>query len=162
LKTEKETMENVLGKEVIGIRMHYLRFDVPDTWRLLADLGFRYDTTFGYSDMPGFRNGMCHPFKPYDLYVEEEIDILELPLIIMDESLFNMPVANAWAIIKGLIEITRKNKGAITILWHNTTFDEIFFGRWAELYEKILQFLKEKKAWMTNGEQIYRFFSKNV
>ena len=47
LKNEKEMLEKALGKKVIGIRMHYLRFKVPDTWRLLADLGFKYDTTFG-------------------------------------------------------------------------------------------------------------------
>jgi len=160
LKREKEAMENTLGKEVIGIRMHYLRFDVPDSWRLLADLGFKYDTTFGYSDMPGFRNGMSHPFKPYDLRVEEEIDILEIPLIVMDGSLFKMPVDEAWTVIKDLIEITEKNKGVITILWHNTTLDEIFSGRWAKIYEKILQFLKEKEAWMTSGEQIHEYWTK--
>lgn len=162
LKREKETLENALGKEVIGIRMHCLRFDVPDTWRLLADLGFKYDTTFGYPDMPGFRNGMCHPFKPFDLCKEKEVDILEIPLTVMDGSLFKMPLDEAWAIIKGLIEITEKNKGVITILWHNNTFDEIFYGKWAKLYEKILRFLKEKKAWMTSEEEVYNCWIKNT
>ena len=162
LKKEKERLEKALGKKVIGIRMHYLRFDVPGTWRLLADLGFKYDTTFGYPDMPGFRNGMAHPFKPYDLYLEEEIGILEIPLIVWDGSLFKMPIDEAWAVIKGLIEVTEKNKGVITIIWHNNTFDEIFCGRWAKLYEKILQFLKGKKAWMTSGEQIYDYWTKTA
>lgn len=162
LKKEKDLLDTALGKRTIGMRMHYLRFDVPYTWRLLADLGFKYDTTFGYPDMPGFRNGMCHPFKPYDLCVKKEIDILEIPLTIMDGSLFKMPIDEAWAVVKGLIEITEKNKGVITILWHNNTFDEIFSGQWAKLYEKILQLLKERNAWMTSGEQIYKYWSKNI
>ena len=158
LKGEKSRLEKALGKKVIGIRMHYLRFDVPSTWRLLADLGFKYDTTFGYPDMPGFRNGMCHPFRPYDLEMDKEIDILEIPLTIMDGSLFKMGLEEAWSIIKKLIENTEKNMGVITILWHNTTFDEIFWGEWSKLYSKILQLLKEKKAWMTSAEDIYKFW----
>jgi peptidoglycan/xylan/chitin deacetylase (PgdA/CDA1 family) len=161
LKKEKDTLEKALGKNVIGIRMHYLRFSVPDTWRLLADLGFKYDTTFGYSDMPGFRNGMAHPFRPYDMYLEKEINILEIPLVIMDGSLFKMPLEEAWTIIKKLIDVTEKNKGVITILWHNTTFDEIFWNGWTKLYEKILQLLKERNAWMTSGEKIYNYWAKN-
>ena len=160
LKNEKERLEKTLGKEVIGIRMHYLRFDVPYTWRLLSNLGFKYDTTFGYPDMPGFRNGMAHPFRPYDIEMKKEIDILEIPLIIMDVSIFKMPIEEAWVVTKKLIETTEKNFGAITILWHNTTFDEIFWNKWAKFYEKILQFLKEKKAWITSGEEVYNYWVK--
>ena len=97
-RKEKQALESVLGKKVIGIRMHFLRFKVPDTWQMLSELGFKYDTTFGYSDTPGFRNGMCHPFKPYDIDECKEINILEIPLTIMDASLFNMSVDKAWTI----------------------------------------------------------------
>ena len=162
LKKEKDALEKALGKNVIGIRMHYLRFNVPYTWRLLADLGFKYDTTFSYSDMPGFRNGMALPFRPYDMYLNKEIDILEIPLVIMDLSLAKMPIEEAWMIIKELVEVTEKNNGVITILWHNTIFDDIFWGGWAHLYERVLRYLNEKNAWITNGEQIYRYWSKNL
>ena len=80
----------------------------------------------------------------------------------MDNSLFKMPINEAWMVTKDLIEATEKNKGVITILWHNSTFDEIFFGAWARLYEKILQLLKKKKAWITSGEQIYTYWAKNA
>ncbi|MEM2614373.1 MAG: polysaccharide deacetylase family protein [Nitrososphaerota archaeon] len=115
LKEEKNRLERVLGRKVAGVRMHYLRFDVPQTWRLLADLGFKYDTTFGYPDMPGFRNGMCHPFRPYDLEKEKYIDILEIPLTVMDTSLFKKGYEKSWILIKKLVENTEKNRGVITI-----------------------------------------------
>ncbi|TAH65963.1 MAG: hypothetical protein EWM52_05475, partial [Methanosarcina mazei] len=66
LNNEKKSLEKVLGKKVLGFRNHYLRFKTPETWELLADAGFGYDSTFGYSELAGFRNGMCHPFKPYN------------------------------------------------------------------------------------------------
>lgn len=160
LKKEKSRLEKVLGKKVIGIRMHFLRFDVPSTWRLLADLGFKYDATFGYPDMPGFRNGMCHPFRPYDLEMNKEIDILEIPLIVMDGSLFKMGLEEAWEIIKKLINNTERSRGVITILWHNDKFDEIYYNGWSKLYSKILKLLKEKNAWMTSGEEIYKYWTK--
>jgi peptidoglycan/xylan/chitin deacetylase (PgdA/CDA1 family) len=162
LKEEKNRLEKALGKSVIGIRMHYLRFDVPSTWRMLANLGFKYDTTFGYPDMPGFRNGMCHPFKPYDLEKNQEINILEIPLTIMDGSLFKMNFEEAWSLIKILVENVEKNAGLITILWHNTTFDEVFWGKWSKLYAKILQLLKERKAWMATAEDIYKYWVQNI
>jgi peptidoglycan/xylan/chitin deacetylase (PgdA/CDA1 family) len=162
LKAEKKRLENALGKEVVGIRMHYLRFDVPDTWRLLARIGFKYDTTFGYPDMPGFRNGMCHPFKPYDLHMKEEVGILEIPLIIMDGCLLKMSIYDAWEIIKNLVDVTEKNRGVVTILWHNNTFDQIFFGPWARLYEKILQLLKNKGAWTTSAEELCDYWIKTL
>jgi peptidoglycan/xylan/chitin deacetylase (PgdA/CDA1 family) len=162
LKKEKKNLEKILGRKVIGIRNHFLRFSIPSTWRILSGLGFKYDTTFGYSDMPGFRNGMCHPFRPYDLELMKEIEIVELPLVIMDSTLFKMPINIAWKTICDLIEVTEKNKGVITILWHNNTFDKIFNGSWATLYEKILRFLKEKNAWMTSGEEVLNHWTENV
>ena len=165
LAKERERVEKVVGKRVIGVRMHYLRFQVPDTWNLLAQLGFKYDTTFGYPDMPGFRNGMCHPFKPYDLNKDAEIDILEIPLVVMDTTFYGymrISPSKAYDIIKRLIDVTERNNGVITILWHNNTFDELRYGDWAKLYEKILMYLKEKKAWMTSAEEIYNYWISSV
>jgi len=165
LKKEKARLEKILGKRVCGIRMHFLRFQVPDTWKLLADLGFKYDTTFGYPDMVGFRNGMCHPFKPHDLETEEEIDILEIPLIVMDATLHNsmhLHPSEAWRIVKKLIDVTEKSHGVITILWHNNVFDEILWGKWTNLYEQILKHLYKENAWMTSAEDIYEFWTTHV
>jgi len=82
-------LEKVLGKKIVGYRNHYLKFKVPETWGLPKEAGFKYDTTLGYADCVGFRNGMCHPFKPFDLNINSYINILEIPLIIMDRTLFD-------------------------------------------------------------------------
>jgi peptidoglycan/xylan/chitin deacetylase (PgdA/CDA1 family) len=165
LEKEKEVLEKALGEKIIGIRMHFLRFEVPETWKLIANLGFKYDSTFGYPDMPGFRNGMCHPFRPYDLRTENEIDILEIPLNIIDGTLFgylHLEPIQAWKTIEKLIEVTERNRGVITILWHNHTFDEIYWKQWSKVYEKTLQLLEKKNAWMTSGKEIHSFWTKNT
>ena len=160
IKKEKERLEAILGKEVIGFRNHYLRFKTPDSWEILADAGFSYDSTFGHRYSVGFRNGMCHPFNPYNLKEGREIEILEIPLVLMDVALFAAPKSfeEVWARTKNLIDTTASLNGVITLLWHNFVFGCNFRKDWVKLYEKVLQYCSERGAWMTSGEEIYRWW----
>ena len=162
LKNEKDRLEAMLGKRVIGFRSHYLRFKTPDTWELLKEAGFRYDTTFGYGDCVGFRNGMCHPFKPFNLNTNTRIDILEIPLALMEFTLgdtyMRLDAKMSWEVAKNLIDITEKNGGVFTVLWHNTSM----MGDELRLYRKILDYGREKNAWMTSGKEIFEYWDKNM
>ncbi|MTI83712.1 MAG: hypothetical protein FH756_07365 [Firmicutes bacterium] len=160
IKREKEKLESVVLQTVKGYRSHYLRFDTPFTWNLLAKAGFNYDTTFGYSDMVGFRNGMCHPFEPFDLEKEINIDILEIPLIIMDGALFKNvdSLKEAWVTVKKILDSVKDCSGVVTILWHNQSFACPYKEEWKEMYEKILQYGYQKNAWMTSGWEIYKWW----
>jgi peptidoglycan/xylan/chitin deacetylase (PgdA/CDA1 family) len=159
IKREKTRLENALGSPIIGYRNHYLQFKVPDTWRYLADAGFKYDTTIGYGDMIGFRNGMCHPYRPYDLHTGKEIDIMEIPLAIMDGALFDHAHTYDEALHSALrlVDTTAKYHGVITLLWHNSMFSAPFREHWAKLYVKLLEYCKAKNAWMTTGEEIWKW-----
>ncbi len=157
LKKEKQIIENILNKPIIGFRSHYLRFEIPQTWELLRQAGFKYDTSFGYAETIGFKNGICHPFKPFNLNTNQQINILEIPLIIMDGHLLrymNLNNEQAWQKTKELIDQTEKYNGVITILWHNTYFSK----ERVEIYEKILDYCNKKNAWLTSGAQIYDFW----
>ena len=155
IEEKKKRLEKVLGKKVVGYRNHFLKFKVPDTWELLSKAGFKYDATFGYADCVGFRNGMCHPFRPFNLDTGKEIDILEIPLTIMDCTLFDymkLDMEGAWKITKLLIDTVERYNGVITILWHNT----YMAGENLKFYEKILKYCYEEGAWMTSGEEIWK------
>ncbi|MDP4197846.1 MAG: polysaccharide deacetylase family protein [Bacteroidota bacterium] len=163
IKEKKQRLEKVLGKKIIGYRNHYLRFKVPDTWELLSKANFKYDTTFGYSDCVGFRNGMCHPFKPYNINTGKQIDIIELPLIVMDRTLsmdyMRLDIKKAWELIKSLIDKVEQYNGVITILWHNNTSID---GQGLKYYEKFLKYVSDKKAWIASGEEVYNWWSTNI
>lgn len=162
IKREKQRLEKVLDREVIGYRNHYLRLQVPHTWALLEKCGFKYDSTYGYTDRAGFRNGMCHPFRPYNLQAQQWMGIYELPLHVMESAIFesvNPPAA--WELIKGLLGQVERNKGVLTVLWHNNVFSCPFRAGWSELYENILQYGQEKQAWMTSAEEIWRWWQEN-
>ena len=167
---EKEKLEKIIGKKVKGVRNHLLKFKVPDSWDTLSKAGFLYDTTLGYHDMIGFRNGMCHPFKPFNLNTNKQVDIIEIPLCLSDLTLFSYMGKNAlesWEIIKSFIDVTERLGGVLTILWHNWTFSYpvtfagLFGKEWTKLYEKILKYCYEKNAWLTSGEELSEFTTKN-
>jgi peptidoglycan/xylan/chitin deacetylase (PgdA/CDA1 family) len=162
LLREKKKLEKVTKTTIYGCRNHYLKFIVPDTWELLREAGFLYDCSFGYADSTGFRNGMCHPFRPFNLKNGKKVDILEIPLAIMDDSLFDnymrLDPDRAWEVTRGLIDAAATCHGVITLLWHNYSF----FGEHGKFYEKILQYCTGKGAWMTSGVNIARWWQKNV
>lgn len=153
LKREKDRLESILGAAVSGYRNHFLHFEVPTTWELLQKAGFRYDATFGYIDCIGFRNGMCHPYYPFNLNTNKQIDIIEIPLVVMDLTLtsyMRLKPDNAWKLVKSLIDTVRQYQGVFTLLWHNTQCR----GEMFELYECILSYCRDKNAWMTSGIEI--------
>lgn len=159
---KKKMLEDILGSNIVGYRNHYLRFKMPDTWEHLSKAGFKYDATFGYHDCIGFRNGMCHPFKPFNLNTKKEIDILEIPLNIMDRTLFEnymrLDTKTAWMLAKKMIDTVENYNGVITFLWHNTYMQ----GNGLKFYEKILKYCSEKNAWITSGKEIYEFWERNI
>jgi peptidoglycan/xylan/chitin deacetylase (PgdA/CDA1 family) len=170
IKNEKKKIESITNKRINGVRNHVFRFKTPRTWKLLSQAGFLYDSTFGYYDMIGFRNGMCHPFLPYDFKEKKNIDILEIPVCVVDVTLFSymkFNAFNAWKQIKNLIDIVGDLNGVFTILWHNWTFSYpvsyagLFGKEWTSLYEKVLDYCNKKKAWITSGENIAKYFKKN-
>jgi peptidoglycan/xylan/chitin deacetylase (PgdA/CDA1 family) len=162
LMTEKKNLEKVINNRVVGCRNHYLNFIVPDSWEILHEAGFVYDCSFGYADCTGFRNGMCHPFRPYNLHNEKIIDILEIPLVIMDGSLFEdymrLDTGTAWELTRRLIDTVAGYHGVITLVWHNTTLA----GEQRIFYEKILNYCSEMNAWMTSGEQICTWWRQHI
>lgn len=160
---EKKRLEKVLDREIKGNRTHYLRFQVPDSWEYLKRAGFGYDTSLGFNEMVGFRNGMCHPFRPYNLHTDREINILEIPLTIMDDTLFESTTSyeEAWELSKRLIDTVAAYRGVICLNWHSESFHCPFKDPREILYKKILYYCSGKKAWMTSGEKIYDWWEKN-
>jgi len=160
LQNEKRHLETVLGRTITGYRNHYLRFQVPKTWELLEQAGFQYDTTLGYTDCIGFRNGMCHPFQPFNLNKGREMAILEIPLAVMDRTLLmhmRLNPEQAWDQMKRLFDMAEQYHGVITILWHN----EFMTGVPLQLYRRILEYGRQKGAWMTGGHEIATWWKKN-
>ena len=157
---EKEYLNKKLGLNVNSYRNHYMRFDIKSTWDQLIKSGFKIDSTFGYHNIPGFRNGMCHPFIPYSVNNNSFLDIIEIPIMIMDTTLFkhlNLNHDNAFELVKIIIDKVKKLNGVVTILWHN----ESFTGKHLELYTRILDYLIEQDCWIAKEDDLLNHYEKN-
>jgi hypothetical protein len=132
LKKEKVKLEQALEEKVTSGRQHFLRFQVPRTWRDWEEAGLLRDSTLGYAEQEGFRGGTCHPYHPFDLERDHELSLLEVPLIVMDPTLKhykNMTAENAKERILHLAARCFEVEGTFTLLWHNTLLHDSFWHR---------------------------------
>lgn len=161
MKRQKEAVEKALGAPILGYRNHYMRIKVPATWHLLEQAGFVYDTTYGYPDQAGYRNGMCHPFRPYDMTSNSFLSILEIPLVIMDGSLFTymgLSPSEALATARNVIDAASRCNGVVSILWHNTHVAKKTPRR---IYADLLSYCSSKGAWLTSPDEMCRWWLEN-
>ncbi len=148
------------GVRPVGIRNHYLRFSGSQTWQAQAAAGYAYDSTFGLNDKPGFRDGRMHPFVPVDLQTGQEIGLVELPLTVMDGSLFRemgLGLDEALAVVRGLMDQVQEAGGILTLLWHNNYFDEPEYRLWEDAYGEILKMAAARRPYCATGAEISRW-----
>jgi len=140
LVNQKTQLDAILGKTKYGGRQHYLRFRVPDTWRHWEQAGLVYDSTLGYADHEGFRCGTCHPFQPFDLEQDHQLELWELPLIVMDGTLKqyrHLTPADGLEVVMRLARKCKQVGGIFTLLWHNSSVYGDWFP-WFVVYHNIL------------------------
>lgn len=131
LREEAEKLRRLLAEEgierdAIGGRQHYLRWRTPRTGRYQEAAGLAYDSTLGFADAPGFRCGTCYEYPLYDLEERRTLDIVERPLVLMEQSVLspkylNLGVARGLEKMLELKEVCRKHRGSFTVLWHNSS-----------------------------------------
>jgi hypothetical protein len=124
LRPEALAFEQAVGKKPSGNRQHWLRFDCHEklfSTIEAADLAF--DSTLGFSDMAGFRNGASFAFPPYDFKNERPYRFLEIPLALMDVNIEAASRAlreDPQLLADEVLEESRRwGWGGISVLWHN-------------------------------------------
>lgn len=125
MEAERRALEAVLGQAVNANRQHYLVIAGPTTFRDLATAGLRVDSSIGYSDVVGFRAGTSLPFRPYDLAREAPIDLLEIPLGVMDVALIQpgQRQADLGPLWTEILDRQAIVGGLLVVLWHPRMFD---------------------------------------
>ena len=156
-RDSREALRRTLGAEVTGIRNHLLRFSGIETWRAQAAAGFQYDATFGYADRLEPREGRILPFFPADPATGQALDLVALPLTVMDVTLFRYlhlrgeaALEAAWAAIEPVVE----KGGLVSLLWHNNYFNDPEYRDWQWTYAQLLARLAERRPWCATGAEI--------
>jgi len=161
LRRQRALLEEQARQEVAGHRNHLLRFRVPDSWRAQESAGFSYDSTLGFADHEGFRGGSAFPFYPYDLVLERRMDLLEIPLTVMDATLRKyrrLQGNEAEMAILAVLDEALAVGGLATLLWHNDSFYDPEFPGLSHLYEAALAWLSERDAYVGTCREIDRWW----
>ena len=139
LPIEIKRLESITNREVIRSRQHFLKLDLPTTYRRLIDQGIKEDYTMGYASQVGFRAGTSLPFYFFDLDMEIQTQLELHPFAIMDGTLneyMELPVDDAQYLVKELIDRVKKVNGTFISLWHNETVsDNRHWNQWKQVFE---------------------------
>ena len=160
VKKEKNDLEKTLNITIEGARNHFLRFKGKKSWEVLSEAGLQYDSSYGYHNMIGFKEGIGYPFYPV---LREGKRILEIPLNIMDGTLFDymkLSPKEAWEKIERLLKATKRNNGVLSVLWHNATFSYPIRHPWIKVYEKILSWAYRNNGYLSDCSSIKKYFDR--
>jgi peptidoglycan/xylan/chitin deacetylase (PgdA/CDA1 family) len=161
LSADLASLRAAAGDPVTGMRYHYLRCLYHETLPLLDEAGFLYDTSLGYAEQEGFRNGCSFPFHPYDIANERPLRLVELPLAIMDSTLQEqhyrgLSAADALPAALAVLERVRAGGGAVSVLWHQNRFDEFLGLGYGDVYWQLVRWAKEHDAACVTAESVVR------
>jgi peptidoglycan/xylan/chitin deacetylase (PgdA/CDA1 family) len=132
ISLEKEKLESITGKQIIGNRVHFLNYN-PELPNKLEKLGFSYDSSLRHSK---------------DRIDEKEMGysrihgIIEFPVTLMDAYLFTFMKIREEKIISEFqktLDLGRSlsENNVISIIWH----DNVLKMKGGRMYKQILEFL---------------------
>lgn len=125
VEKEKNRLENIIEKKVRATRCHFLRIAFPGTYRDFIKVGITDDYTMIYASQPGFRAGLCVPFKWFDLERNKATGLTIHPSTVMEGTLrdYNKlsPLAST-ELIGNLLQEVKKFGGEFVSVWHNDSF----------------------------------------
>ncbi len=143
LKFEVESLSNVLKKEITKSRQHFLKLDLPETYRNLINLDITDDYSMGYASEIGFRAGICNSFLFYDLDLDTETNLRVHPFAIMEGTLRDykqIQAAEALSYIKPIIDEIKAVNGTFISLWHNESLsNEKRWKGWRKVFKEMIK-----------------------
>ena len=151
IRLEKEKLESISGKQIIGNRVHYLNYnsELPEK---LEKLGFSYDSSLRHSK---------------DIIDEKEMGysringIIEFPVTLMDAYLFTYMKIQEDGIIpefQKTLDLGRSlsENNVISVIWH----DNVLKMKGGRMYKQILEFLtSQDDVEIKRGVDLVKIFS---
>lgn len=143
IKKEKDSLARITGMEILSSRQHYLRFNLPGTYRELIRSGIQYEFSMGYGSINGFRASVASRFYWYDLEKEEQTTLQVFPFCFMDANSYyeqKHSPEEAFGELHHYYKKVSQVNGTMITIWHND-----FLGSdpakkgWKEMYVKFIK-----------------------
>jgi hypothetical protein len=165
LREEKENLERLVG-DIFSVRQHFLKLSVPDTFTIHEKLHIKCDVTLGFAEHEGFRAGCCFPFRPYNIEEDRPLDVLEIPLTVMEGTFSEaqykgMNEAEAWQSMESVLTEVKNHRGCVVLLWHNTHLSKFEHADSAVIYEQSLKWIADSNGLGTSAKYLVESFQSN-
>jgi hypothetical protein len=145
LAKEKTLLEQLVKQPITSSRQHYIRFDLPATYRNLLAAGITNDYSMGYGSSNGFRASIASSYYWYDLKQDEPTQLLIHPFCFMDANSYYEQKVSAEIALQELIHYYRTIKelnGTMITIWHNSFLgDSKEFEGWKEVYQQFVSLI---------------------
>ena len=161
LDEDLRDLERRAGSAVRGVRYHYLRCLYHETLPLVDAARIAYDSSLAFAEHEGFRCGVSFPFHPYHLGAERPLDLLEVPLALMDTGLQGaqyraLGAAEAERVALEILERVRAGGGGAAILWHNVRFDRRSAQGYDDVYWRLVDQVRAEGGSATSAWDLAR------
>ena len=145
-----------LGHDVWSNRNHFLRYDLPRTWREISDSFISIDTGLGWSDQEGLRNGYPAPFNPYGT------QLTVVPLVIMDTTFDNYKKGRS--IVQAFKEMEKEwtDGYCVSILFHNNFLTPWSNKYYLDQYMELLEYFKKEGVEVTRTACMMKKFQPRI
>lgn len=134
-------LKKVSASEVICGRQHYLKYQMPSTFKIWENAGFQWDSSRGFNSRVGFKCGVCYSFPIIDFQEVRVLNITEKPLIFMETNTFSKFSTSEELLeeIEGIVSLVKKYSGDFVALWHNSNFIFPPYKNGLYFYKKLIK-----------------------
>ena len=139
LAKEVGRLQSITHDKVKLSRKHFLKLNIPETYRNLEKAGIAHDYTMGYADNVGFRASICTSYTFFDLLQNKKMKLKVHPFAYMDGALneyLGLSISDSIDKVQALKQQVQEVGGDFIGIWHNETVNNkgIWKG-WREVYE---------------------------
>ncbi len=149
LKQEKDLLEMICQKPVIHSRQHYIRFELPDGYRLLIDHEITDDYSMGYGSINGFRASVATSFNWYDVQNNEPTQLRIHPFCFMEANSFyeqKITADETYDEMNHYYSVCKAVGGQLVIIWHNNFLGtDPQFEEWRNIYQRFVVHVSQQE-----------------
>lgn len=138
INSEKKILEQITGITITDSRQHYIKMELPHTYRHLIKIGITKDFSMGYGSVNGFRAGFANPYQWFDIKMNQSTDLTIVPFSFMDANAFyeqKQMVEESFEELNNYAAICKKYHGSLCTIFHNSFLGSAKeFNGWWEAY----------------------------
>lgn len=138
---ERHRLNDISGTTIHSCRQHWLRFGWANTWQAQERAGFSLDTSLGFNDRCGFRNGTAQDIQPLGC-----VKLRARPMVLMDSHLYDyadLTDASRQRCLTRILDEVAAVRGSATIIWHTHVLGSDY--NWASGFATLLREVTQRQ-----------------